>query len=173
MFRCTQMLPKTGAQKVTRCSCLKVGSVEDEFYHCFFEKWNRRNTRINEVDHLSDIYNFCILCLVQLSQDWRNYPRLTAGLLQLNGSFEQGFDRVYREALDKTTNDTAILVQLNPAEKIIAVIKSKIRNASAKNRQIFLGLVKQIVDETIVETWAKWILSSRMEVYKTIKFFKV
>ena len=62
--------------------------------------------------------------------------------------------------------------QLNPAEKIIGMIKSKIRSASTKNKQLSLSLVKQIVDDTTEETWMKWILSSRMEVYKTMKFFK-
>ena len=56
--------------------------------------------------------------------------------------------------------------QLNPAEKIIAVIKSKIRKQWMDSKIMSLNKIKEIVDEISKETWEKWIKSSMLESYK-------
>ena len=56
--------------------------------------------------------------------------------------------------------------QLNPAEKIIAVIKSKIRKQWMDSKIMSLNKIKEIVDKISKETWEKWIKSSMLESYK-------
>ena len=56
--------------------------------------------------------------------------------------------------------------QLNPAEKIIAVIKSKMGKRWMDSKIMSLNKIKEIVDEISKETWEKWIKSSMLESYK-------
>ena len=53
--------------------------------------------------------------------------------------------------------------QLNPAEKLIGVIKSQIRRIWINDKPLNLKTVEKIVDKINSETWRKWILSSRIE----------
>ena len=62
--------------------------------------------------------------------------------------------------------------QLNPAEKIIGVIKKKKKESWIDSKPLNLQLVKRIVDEISEETWSGWILSSRNESFKKIKVFR-
>ena len=56
--------------------------------------------------------------------------------------------------------------QLNPTEKIIAVIKSKIRKQWMDSKIMSFNKIKEIVDEISKETWEKWIKSRMLESYK-------
>ena len=61
------------------------------------------------------------------------------------------------------------LPQLNPAEKIIAAIKARMRESWQNSNIMSLGMVKKIVDSINSETWAKCFRSRAMETFKTMK----
>ena len=62
--------------------------------------------------------------------------------------------------------------QLNPAEKIIAYIKSKIRECWLASKTLSLNLIRAIVDNMNPDTWDKCIRSSTLEAFKVMKIMK-
>ena len=62
--------------------------------------------------------------------------------------------------------------QLNPAEKIIAVIKSKIRKQWECSKVMSLDRIKTIVDDIEEITWRKWVKSSLVESFKLMRHMK-
>ena len=63
--------------------------------------------------------------------------------------------------------------QLNAAEKIIAVLKAKIRQKWVRSKQLNLSLIKSIVDGIPSETWRKWVESSRTETLQKLRIMKI
>ena len=61
--------------------------------------------------------------------------------------------------------------QLNAAEKMITIIKNKIRKEWIKNKPMSIRLFKTIVDEINENSWKRWIIFSRLEVFNKIKSF--
>ena len=61
--------------------------------------------------------------------------------------------------------------QLNAAEKMIALIKSKLRKSWIENELRSLKLIKRIVDGINSESWESWFKSSRIEVFHKMKTF--
>ena len=62
--------------------------------------------------------------------------------------------------------------QLNPADKIIAVIKSKIRKQWECSKVMSLDRIKTIVDDIEEITWRKWVKSSLVESFKLMRHMK-
>ena len=63
--------------------------------------------------------------------------------------------------------------QLNPAEKIIAVIKSGLRNTFINGRMLSLTMIKTILDKSTLETAAGWVRASQIESLIKMKSFEI
>ena len=63
--------------------------------------------------------------------------------------------------------------QLNPAEKVIGLIKNKLREAWINNQQLSIKLFREILDMITSEAWKGWINSSRIEALNKMKLFNV
>ena len=62
--------------------------------------------------------------------------------------------------------------QFNAAEKIIAVIKNKMRTMYQQSKQLSLSIVVKILEEINSETCRSWIFSIQLEVIKTLANMK-
>ena len=62
--------------------------------------------------------------------------------------------------------------QLNPCEKIIAIIKTKLRSYWIDGRPLNLSIMKKIIDEIDESIWRGWIKSAKLEIYKKLVIMK-
>ena len=62
--------------------------------------------------------------------------------------------------------------QLNPAEKIIVVIKAKIRRQWMNSKVMSLDQIRTIADDIDKTTWEKWVKSSMIESFKYMMHMK-
>ena len=62
--------------------------------------------------------------------------------------------------------------QLNPCEKIIAIIKTKLRSYWIDGRPLNLSIMKKIIDEIDKSIWRGWIKSAKFEIYKKLVIMK-
>ena len=63
--------------------------------------------------------------------------------------------------------------QLNPVEKVIGLIKNKLREAWINNQQLSIKLFREILDMITSEAWKGLINSSRIEALNKMKLFNV
>ena len=56
--------------------------------------------------------------------------------------------------------------QLNSSEKVIELIKAKLRKAWLENKQLSMKVLKKIVENIKSEAWRKLVLSSRIETFR-------
>ena len=64
-------------------------------------------------------------------------------------------------------------LQLNAAEKAIAVIKGKLRKEWIASKELSLNLIRKIVDSMGPKICNGWITSSRFETFKKMKTIKI
>ena len=62
--------------------------------------------------------------------------------------------------------------QLNPCEKIIAVIKKKLKTHWLRDEPLNLNIMKKIIDEVDENTWRGWIESAKIEIYNKMMRMK-
>ena len=62
--------------------------------------------------------------------------------------------------------------QLNPCEKIIAVIKTKLRSYWVRDESLNLRIVKKIIDEIDENIWKGWIEAAKIEIYNKLTMMK-
>ena len=104
-----------------------------------------------------------------MTQAWRQTKKVKRRDLYLiihHSTVAKNFKKFANENEVRWITIPTYTPQLNPAEKIIAVIKSKIRKQRMDSKIMSLNKIKEIVDEISKETWEKWIKSSMLESYK-------
>ena len=62
--------------------------------------------------------------------------------------------------------------QLNPWEKIIANIKTKLKSLWLRNEPLNLNIMKKVIDEVGESTWRGWIESAKFEIYTKMMTIK-
>ena len=62
--------------------------------------------------------------------------------------------------------------QLNPAEKLIALVKNRLKQCWLNEKSLSLGCVKKIIDEISDEEIIGWIRASRTETFSKMKLLK-
>ena len=63
--------------------------------------------------------------------------------------------------------------QLNPTEKLIAVIKKKLHQCWISRKSLNLNLIKTFIDESSEVLCQQWIKSAREETYKKMKIMNI
>ena len=62
--------------------------------------------------------------------------------------------------------------QLNAAEKIIAVLKYKMKKVIVSGRSLSLSRIKEIIDTVSSRTWRRWVEESQLDVYHKLQHIK-
>ena len=109
------------------------------------------------------------------TQAWRQTKKVKRRDLYLtihHSTVAKNFKKFAKENEVRWITIPTYTPQLNPAEKIIAVIKSKINKAWMDSKIMSFNKIKEIVDEISKETWEKWIKSSMFESYKYLMLMK-